>query len=325
MIRRREVIALLGGAAAAWPFAARGQQSALPLIGYLDSTSPLNQHNVTEFRKGLNDTGYVEGRNVAIEFRAPERYGDLAALVTDLVSHRPAVLVGRGLPAALAAKRATTVIPIVFFLGGDPVRAGLVTSLSHPSGNLTGVTNLNSPLLAKRLGLLRELVPSPGVIAVLLNPDNPNAASRLSDLNEAARSVGQEIVLLKASREEDFAGAFAAAATQHATALLIIDDPFLGTRSEQLATLAISHALPALSFSPVFAAAGGLAAYAVADGQAYPQMGAYVGRILNGERPANLPVVQGAKFTLSINLKSAKALGITVPQTLLAIADEVIE
>jgi putative ABC transport system substrate-binding protein len=323
-MRRRELITLLGGAAA-WPLAARAQQPALPVIGYLASTAPIDPGNLTDLRKGLNDTGYVEGRNVTIEFLVAERYGQLPALASDLVRRRVAAMVASGLPAAVAAKAATSAIPIVFFTGSDPVRAGLVTSLSRPTGNLTGVTNLNPELLLKRLELLRELVPTADLIAVLVNPDNPNAEARLNVLQNAVRSIGQKVSILNASRQDDFATAFATAVQQRAAALLIIDDPFFGGRSEQLAALAGSYAIPTVSFSRTFTTAGGLMSYAATPGQTYSQIGIYVGRILKGEEPSHLPVVQTTRFTLVINLKTAKALGLTVPPTLLAIADEVIE
>jgi putative ABC transport system substrate-binding protein len=324
MMKRREFITLLGSAAA-WPVAARAQQSALPLIGILASAAPLSPDTLTGFRKGLSNAGYLEGRNVAIKVYAAERYDQLPALAADLVRQRVAVIVAIALPAALSAKTATETIPIVFFAGDDPVRAGLVTSLSRPSGNLTGVTNLNSPLLLKRLGLLRELVQTPGVFGVLFNAKNPNTDRRLSDLEEAARSIGQTITVLNATREEDFETAFGAAVQQRVVALLISDDRFFSSHMERLAALATSHGLPSISFSRQFTAAGGLISYAAIPGQISPQIGIYVGRILKGEKPSDLPVVQTTKFELVINLKTAKALGLTVPPTLFAIANEVIE
>jgi putative ABC transport system substrate-binding protein len=322
--RRREIIMLLGGAAA-WPLAARAQQAALPLIGILASATPLSPDTLPGVRKGLGDAGYGEGRNVEIVVRAAERYDQLPAMAADLVRARVAVIVAIALPAALAAKTATATIPIVFFAGDDPVRAGLVTSFSRPTGNLTGVTNLASSLFLKRLGLLRELVPTAGVFGVLFNVENPNTERRLSDLEQAARSIGQKITVLNATREEDFETAFAGAVQQRVVALLISDDRFFASRTERLAALAASHGLPTISFNTEFAAAGGLISYEAAPGQVYPQIGLYVGRILKGEKPTDLPIVQPIKFELAINLKSAKALGVTIPPTVFAIADEVIE
>jgi putative ABC transport system substrate-binding protein len=324
-VKRRDFITLLWGTAAAWPLAARAQQRSLPVVGVLASAAPLNPNILTELRKGLNESGYIEGQNVSIEVRAAERYDQLPALAAELVGLRVAAMVAVSLPAALAAKMATTTIPIVFFAGDDPIRAGLVTSLSRPSGNLTGVTNQDFSLSLKRLGLLRELVPKAGVIGVLFNPENPNTERRLSDMQEAARSVGQQITVLYARRADDFAGAFAAAVQQRIGALLIIDDLFLGIHAEQLAALAMSHAVPTMFFSRQFVAAGGLASYSSTPGQIYPQIGVYVGQILKGKKPADLPVVQTTKFELIINLKTAKAFGLDVSQDMLSIADEVIE
>jgi putative tryptophan/tyrosine transport system substrate-binding protein len=324
-LKRREFIALLGGSAAAWPLAARTQQSKLSVIGFLASAAPFNPDNLNDFRKALTDAGYVEGGNVAIEVRAAERYDQLPAMAAELVRQQVAVIVAAALPAALAAKAATTAIPIVFFAGDDPIRAGLVARLNRPGGNLTGMTNLQAPLLLKRFGLLREVAPAADVIGVLFNPENPNTERRLADLNEAARSTGQRVIILNASREGDFEKAFAAAGQQHAGALLISDDFFFGSHEEQLAALAMSHRLPAIYTERNFPAAGGLMGYGVVRGQVYPQIGAYVARILKGARPADLPVVQASKFELVINLKTARALGLTVPDHLLALADEVIE
>jgi putative ABC transport system substrate-binding protein len=295
------------------------------VIGYLDSGAPADPNRLTELLKGLNDAGFVEGRNLSLEIRAADRYDQLPALAADLVRQRVAVIVAVTLPAALAAKMATATIPIVFFAGDDPIRAGLVTSLSRPSGNLTGVTNLNAPLLLKRLGLLRELLPAAGAVGVLFNPDNPNTERRLIDLQEAARSIGQQITILIARREDDFAMAFAAAVQQRIGGLLISDDQFFLDHAGQLAALAMSHASPTIYFSARFVTAGGLMSYASSAGQIFPQIGTYVGRILKGEKPADLPVQQVTKLDLVINLKTAKALGLTIPETLLATADEVIQ
>jgi putative ABC transport system substrate-binding protein len=322
-MRRREFMTLLGGAAGAWPLAARAQKAITPVIGLLASAAPFSPDNLNDFRKALLDAGYVEGRNVAIEVRAADRYDQLPAMAADLVRQRVAVIIAAALPAALAAKTATTAIPIVFFAGDDPVRAGLVARLNRPGGNLTGVTNMQASLLLKRFGLLRELVPTAGVVGVLFNPENPNTERRLADLNEAARSIGQRITVLNASHEEDFEGAFAAAVQQRVAALLISDDNFFGGRIERLAALAMSHRLPTISGST--SVANGLIGYGAVAGQVWPQIGAYVGRILKGEKPADLPVVQPTKFQLVINLKTAKALGLEIPPDILAIADEVIE
>jgi ABC-type uncharacterized transport system substrate-binding protein len=323
-MKRREFITLLGGAAA-WPLGALAQQTAVPVIGLLASAAPVNPANLGEFRRGLNDAGYIEGGNVLIEVRAAEHYDQLPALAAELVGRRVSVIFAVALPAALAAKMATATIPIVFFAGDDPVRSGLVASLNRPGGNLTGVTNLDSALFLKRLELLRELEPRAGVIGVLFNPRNPNTERRLEDLQEAARSIGQQVTVLNASREDDFAPIFAAGVQQHIVALLISDDNFFGGRQEQLAMLAMSHALPTTFGGRRFVAAGGLVSYNSAPGQVYTQIGAYVGRILKGARPADLPVVQPTKFELAINLKTAKRLGLTVPAALIGRADEVIE
>ena len=323
-MRRREFIARLGSAAG-WSVVARAQQAAMPVTGILVCAAPLNTDTLAGLRKGLSDLGYEEGKNVAIVVRSAERYDQLPALTADLVRQQVAVIVAVGLPAALAAKTATATIPIVFFAGDDPVRAGLVTSFGRPSANLTGVTNLASALFLKRLGLLRELVPTAGVFGVLVNEENPNTERRRSDLEQAAGSIGQKISVLNATREEDFEIAFAAAVQQHVIALLISDDSLFSSRTEQLAALANSHGLPTISFNREFAAAGGLISYAAPRGQVYHQIGLYVGRILKGQRPADLPVIQSIKFELLINLKTAKALGLTIPETLLATADEVIQ
>jgi putative ABC transport system substrate-binding protein len=323
-IGRREFITLLGGATA-WPLAARAQRPAMPVVGLLASAAPVNPANLDEFRRGLNDVGYVEGTSVSIEIRAAEQYHQLPALAAELVRRRVSVIFAVALPAALAAKTATATIPIVFFAGDDPVRAGLVTSLNRPGGNVTGVTNLSSVLFLKKLELLRELAPRAGVIGVLFNPENPNTERRLTDLQEAARSIGQQVTVLKAKREDDFAPVFATAVQQHIGGLLISDDNFFGGRAEQLAALAMAHALPTIFGNRQFVPAGGLVSYGTAPGQVFPQIGGYVGRILKGEKPADLPVLQPTKFELVINLTTAKALGIVVPPGLLVSADEVIE
>ena len=324
-MRRRDFIKVIGGVTATWPVAAWAQQPSMPVVGVLASAAPFDPDNLSDFRKALADAGYADGKTVAIEVRAAERYDQLPAMAADLVRRRVAVIVAVALPAALAAKTATTAIPIVFNVGDDPVRAGVVARLNRPGGNLTGVTSLQAPLLLKRLGLLRELVRADGVVGVLFNPENPNTERRLEDLSEAARSVGQRITVLNASHEEDFEGAFAAAVQQRVVALLISDDLFFRSRTKHLAALAISHRLPTISIDRSFTAAGGLISYGVVAGQVYPQIGAYVGRILKGEKPADLPILQTTRFELVINLKTAKALGLTMPFGLLNVADEVIE
>ena len=281
-MRRREFVTLLAGVAVSWPPMARAQQPGVPVIGFLASAALFGPDNFNDFRKALTDAGYVEGGNVAIEVRAAERYDQLPAMAADLVRRRVAVIVAVALPAALAAKAATTAIPIVFFAGDDPVRAGLVARLNRPGGNLTGVTNLQAPLLLKRFGLLRELVPAAAVVGVLFNPENPNTERRLADLNEAARSIGRGMIVLNASREEDFEKALAAAGQQGAGALLISDDPFFGSHVERLAELARSYRLPTIYTSRAFARAGGLIGYGAVRGQIYPQIGAYVVRSPSG-------------------------------------------
>jgi putative ABC transport system substrate-binding protein len=324
ILRRREFITLLGGAAA-WPLAAQAQQTAVPVIGWLRAGGPPNEDYFTWFRQGLNELGYVEGRNVAVELRNSAQYDRLPALASELVGRRVATIFADNLAAAVATRAATATIPIVFAIGGDPVRDGLVTSVSRPSGNLTGVTFFAGELLPKRLELLRELVPTADLIAVLLNPSNPNLQTRLRDVQEAARTVGQRIIILSADNEHDIDTAFATMVQQRATALLVSDDPFLGTRSDQIVALAARHRIPACFFNRDFVVGGGLMSYQDDRSESIRQIGRYVGRILKGEKPADLPVMQPAKFELKINLKTAKALGLTVPLALLGRADELIE
>ena len=269
-MRRRDFIKVIGGVTATWPVAAWAQQPSMPVVGVLASAAPFDPDNLSDLRKALTDAGYADGKTFAIEVRAAERYDQLPAMAVDLVRRRVAVIVAAALPAALAAKTATTAIPIVFNVGDDPVRAGLVARLNRPGGNLTGVTRLEAPLLSKRFGLLRELVRADGVVGVLFNPENPNTQRRLEDLSEAARSVGQRITVPNASHEEDFEGAFAAAVQQRVVALLISDDLFFRSRTKHLAALAISHGLPTISIDRSFTAAGGLISYGVVAGQVYP-------------------------------------------------------
>jgi ABC-type uncharacterized transport system substrate-binding protein len=325
---RREVITLLGGAAAAWPLAARAQPSAMPVIGFVSGGSADTfGYLVDAFRQGLSDTGYVEGRNVAIEFRwAQGQYDRLPALLADLVQRRVSVLAATTTPGALAAKAATGSIPIVFATDGDPVRLGLVASLSRPAGNVTGVTQLNVEVAPKRVELVRELIPAARTIALLVNPSNPLAQPVVQDSQAAAGTLGLQLHVLEARNEGDFDAAFKAAVDTRADALVIASaDPLFGSRAEQLGALALRHRLPAIHQFRRFAAAGGVASYGGSFTDSYRQVGVYTGRILKSEKPADLPVQQSTKLELILNLKTATALGIDVPRTLLARADEVIE
>ncbi len=326
-MRRREFITLLGGAAA-WPLAARAQQATMPVIGLLSSRSAaIDAPLITVIRQGLNEAGFVEDRNVAIEYRWAEgQYDRLAALAADLVHRQVAVVVTiGGDPSARAAKAATATIPIVFVIGTDPIRSGLVSSLNRPRGNITGVSVLLEESEPKRLGLLRELRATAAMIAVLVNPTNPFAKIQVGDVQEAARSVGQEIDILHAGTIGDINAAFARMAETRADALLVATDPFFFTRAVQLVVLAARHAIPTLYFRREFAAAGGLVSYGANIDDGYRVLGVYAGRILKGEKPGDLPIQLPTKFELVINLSTAKALGLDMPSTLLARADEVIE
>jgi putative ABC transport system substrate-binding protein len=326
-VKRREFITLLGGAAVAWPIGAQSQQPAMPVIGFLGSTSPDSyRHLVAAIRQGLNETGYVEKRNVAIEYRwADGKYDRLPALAAELVGHPVAVIIANT-PAALAAKAATTAVPIVFSSGLDPVKAGLVNSLNRPGGNVTGISSMSGELVAKQLELLHELVPSAIVIALLVNPANPALAGSLStELHAAARVLGLRLDVLKASSEGEIDTAFETLINPRTSALVIGADGFFSARSEQLAALTLRHAVPAISPYHPFAVAGGLMRYGTSATDGFRLAGVYAGRILKGEKPADLPIMQSAKFELAVNLKTAKALGLEVPPTLLARADEVIE
>ena len=327
-LRRRDFAGLVA-AAAVWPLAAHTQQSAMPVVGWLGARSPKESASVVAaFQKGLNETGYVEGRNVAVEYRWAElHYDRLPALATDLVGRRVSVIAATGGGASpLAAKAATATIPIVFVAGDvDPVNSGLVSSLNRPGGNITGVMLLLTVLGAKRLELLRELVPNAAIIGVLVNPANPGAAAETKDLKGAARALGIELRILSASTDGDLGMAVGAFVQPRVDALLIGNDSFFISRRQQIVTMAAQHAIPTMYFVREFAAAGGLISYGTSNVDAYRLVGVYVGRILKGEKPADLPIMQPTKFDLVINLKTARTLGLDVPPTLLARADEVIE
>jgi ABC-type uncharacterized transport system substrate-binding protein len=326
-VNRRTFITLLGGAAAAWPLAARAQQPAMPVVGYLSSVAPTSYaHLVAAFRKGLSETGFVEGQNVALEFRWAEgRYDRLPALAADLVRRQVAVIMAGSVPAARAAKAATATIPIVFTAGADPVKLGLVASLNRPGGNLTGVNSVGAEVATKGLGVLRELVPSAAEMAVLLNPKNPIAELTMRDVQGAASLAGQKIQFLNASSERELDSAFVSLVQQHTNALLVGNDAFFNSRVDQIAALAGRHAIPTLYSRREFPDAGGLVSYGPSLRDTYHQAGIYTGRILKGAKPADLPVVLPTKFELVINRKTAEMLGLTVPDKLLALADEVIE
>jgi len=325
-LHRRKFIAALGGAAA-WPLAARAQQRAIPVIGYLNFGSPESDApRLTGLRRGLNQAGYVEGRNFVIEYRwAGNQAGRLPGLAADLVQLQVAVIVAAGTPPALAAKAATTGIPIVFNVGADPVQLGLVASLNRPGGNVTGFNGINSELGAKQLALLHELVPSAATIGFLENPDDPIFEITARDVLAAAPVIGLKVQILKAGTDREIETAFASVVEARTGALLVGGDPLFNSRIEQLVGLAVRHAIPTMYSYREFVVAGGLISYGVSLTETYRQVGLYTGRILKGEKPADLPVEQATKLGLIINLKTAKALGLQVPYKLLALADEIIE
>jgi putative tryptophan/tyrosine transport system substrate-binding protein len=325
-MRRREFISLLGGVAA-WPLAARAQQQAMPVVGFL---APWGRNEspqlLAAFHQGLKEGGFVEGRNVAIEYRLAEnQFERLPALAADLVQRRVSVIAAAATPAALAAKAASTTVPVVFEIGTDPVQLGLVLSLNRPGANVTGVTNVNSLVAPKRLELLHEILPAVKIAALLVNPANPAFNAQSGDVLPAARSLAMEVHVLTASTERDFAAVFAKVTELKAGGLVISPDAFFTAKEEQLAALAVSHAVPTIYENRKWVAAGGLIGYGGSQADSYRLTGVYVARVLKGEKPADLPVQQVTKVEMFLNLKSARALGITFPLTLLGRADEVIE
>jgi len=325
-VKRREFITLLGGAAA-WPLAARAQQPAMPVIGFLSASSPANRaHLITAFRRGVRESGYVEGQNVAIEYRwAQDQYDRLPELVADLLRRQVAVIAATDTLSAVAAKAANTTIPIVFAIGIDPVKDGLVASLNRPGGNVTGINIMSNELGAKPLGLLHELLPGPVRIGVLVDPNWPITARFVSDVQVTASAIGKQIEVLHVSSGRDIETVFAGFAQKPVDALLVGGTPLANNRRVHLVTLAAYHRVPALNALREFPEAGGLMSYGTSITDAHRQAGVYAGRILKGEKPADLPVMQSTKFEFVINLNTAKAFGLSFPPGLLAIADEVIE
>jgi putative tryptophan/tyrosine transport system substrate-binding protein len=325
-MKRRTFIAGIG-AAAAWPVAARAQQPAMPVIGFLNSTSVEGYAPwVSAFRQGLKEVGFVEGENVTIEYRWAEgRYDRLAALAAELVQRKVAVIAATSTPAAVAAKAVAATVPIVFTTGGDPVKLGLVASLARPGGNVTGVSNMLNEIASKRLGLLREFVPANTVIASLVNPGFQDTELQLADVEAAARKLGLQLIVLRASSEREIDAAFAAMAQRGAGAVLVAADPFLTSRRDQIVALAARGSLPVMYPSREYADAGGLMSYGTDFIDSYRQCGVYVGRILKGVKPADLPVQRSTKFEFIINLRTAKVLGLSVPNLMQLLADGVIE
>jgi putative tryptophan/tyrosine transport system substrate-binding protein len=326
-VKRREFITLLGGAAA-WPLAARAQQPSMPVIGFLSSGQPqVFARMIDAFRQGLSETGYTVGQNVAFEHRAAgSDYDRFSAMANDLVRQQVAVIFSNGgTVAALAAKNATSTVPIVFYMGGDPVKQDLVASLNRPGGNLTGLAWLGVDLGAKRLELLRELVPTSVGVAILANPNNPDSEFEIRDIQEAARILGRQIYVVRAGSDADFDGVFAMLVKQQTGALIVAGDAYFSGRRGRIVALATRYGVPTMYDRRDFADAGGLISYGHDRATAYRQLGIYAGRILKGAKPADLPVLQPTKFELVINLNAAKALALEVPPTLLARADEVIE
>jgi putative ABC transport system substrate-binding protein len=327
-IRRREFITLIGGAAAWWPLAARAQQPAMPVIGFLHIASFETRRNqVASFYQGLKDTGYVEGQNVTIQYRWADDQNDrLPALATDLVRHQVDVIAALSTPSVLAAKNATTTIPIVFLTNGDPVKFGLVASLNRPGRNITGITLLGVEVVAKRFELLHKVVPRATIFGVLANPTNPQqTASETREAQDAARALGLELIIVNASNESEIDRAFATLAQHGAQVLFVIGDALFTSRREQLVALAARYAIPTVHTFREFAVAGGLMSYGTILVDVYREAGIYVGKILKGTKPADLPVLQSAKLELVINLRTARTLGLEIPPTVVALADEVIE
>jgi putative ABC transport system substrate-binding protein len=325
-VRRREFIAGLGSAAV-WPLVARAQQPALPVVGFLgQGTAAAAQSRLDAVQQGLSEVGFIEGRNVAIEGRFAEgQFDRLPALAADLVRRQVAVIVANGPAPARVAKAQSSTIPIVFGMGEDPVKESLVASLNRPGGNITGYTNFSNRLLGKRMGLLREIVPNATKLALLVNPNNPNAEPDVKDAQASAVALGRQLRGLRAKTERDFEGAFTAMVQEQVGGLLVGVDALFELNREQLAALALRHGIPAIFPRREYPDSGGLMSYDASTVEMYRQVGIYTGRILKGEKPANLPVLQATKFELVINLKTAKALGLTIPETLLATADEVIQ
>jgi putative tryptophan/tyrosine transport system substrate-binding protein len=327
-VKRREFITLLGGVAAAWPLSARAQQATMPIIGYLSARSPDDTtHLVEAFRRGLNETGFIDGQNVTVEYRwALGEYGRLPAIAAEFARRPVAVIVATGgEPAALAAKTASSTVPIVFSIGGDPIKQGLAASFKRPGGNSTGITLLTNQLEPKRLGLLRQLVPQATTIGFLLNPSYPPSEGQLKDAEEAARAMKQQIHILRADTDDDIDAAFETVTRRSVPALAVAAAPFFDTRRAKLVALAARHVVPTMYHFREFAEAGGLVSYGIDPADVYRQVGIYTGRVLKGDKPAELPVMQATKFEFVINLKTARKLGLDVPLGLSAGADELIE